>query len=141
MSKKMTRVELAALRKIAKAATPGPWVSGNNWDVAGVFTQGTNDKDRPPIPPGACTYCRNHEPPIRVERTNINGRRMLAHWHRSNKPWRPEHLIETEDGKKMIAGNFDYEEGGIIHANDTEYITTFNPAVVLALLDELEERG
>ena len=47
--------------------------------------------------------------------------------------WRESHSIYA--GEKVVAGNYDYEDGGIIERRDRDYIAAANPAVVLALLD------
>ena len=128
----MTGLDLKALRKVAEAATQGPWVRGDNWLRAGVTTK---------FGDGKCAYCQSAGEPERVGRERINGKRMIAHWHRNPEPYEPDHLIETADGTARIAGNYDYEEGGIVHPCDAAYIATFDPPTIMALLDRLEGGG
>lgn len=116
---------LDRLRTIAEQATPGPWERGDVWLWAGVINTD-----------GSCSACTRHGDPVWVGTSDINGELMLAHKHRVKDPWEPEHRISSPDG--LVTGNYDYEEGGIIDAVDTEFIVTFDPPTVLALLDVAE---
>ena len=113
------------LREIAEAATPGPWEQGDVWSRAGVINAD-----------GTCAYCERMGAPVWTGTDDINGEQMLAHKHRDPDPWRSEHLVSAPSG--LVAGNFDYEEGGLIAEADTEFVATFDPETVLALLDVAE---
>lgn len=48
------------------------------------------------------------------------------------------HEISNEQGEP-ICGNYDYEEGGVVHPEDARYIATASPDVVLSLLAEIDQ--
>jgi hypothetical protein len=125
-------LDLDALRAAAEAATPGPWERGDPWLVAGVFPENFGE--------GRCAYCDRHGEPVWTGVRDINGQRMLAHVHRDAEPYGMDHLITAADGQAgaAVAGNYDYEAGGIIEARDTAYIAAADPSTVLALLDRVE---
>jgi len=124
-------MDLNELEARAKAATQGEWVVGNNWNRAGVTPILFGD--------GKCFYCQKEGSPNpeREELGVINGKRMLMHWHRRATPINPEHVIETADGYHQITGNYEYEEGGVVRAEDAAYIAAASPQVVLALIEQI----
>ena len=105
--------DVAELRRLAEAATPGPWT---------------------------------FEAPERVE---VHIERELCRCSGAGDEyefvsegaghhvhlWRESHIIHA--GEKVVAGNYDYEDGGIIERRDRDYIAAANPATVLGLLDRL----
>lgn len=95
---------LDELKKLAEAATPGPWFCGH-------WTDRCRAKHEHHGPRAGCIY-----EPTR---------------HEDNEP---AHDIGAGDGS-LVAGNYDYEEGGIIEPKDTAFIVATNPATVLKLLE------
>jgi hypothetical protein len=122
----VTPEELDAIKARVNAATPGPWERGDVYGTAGV---GFGHQ------PGKCALC-HHGEPVWVGEANINGRTMQAHRHRDPEPYEPDHRITGPDGQ-CIAGNYDYEAGGILEPADTEFITHARTDVP-ALLAELD---
>lgn len=104
-------VDLDAIRARVEAATDGPWERGEVWQWAGVgFGNG----------PSKCALCARMGDPVWTGRSDINGKRMLAHKHRNPDPWHRDHLISNPHG--LVTGNYDYEAGGVIDSADTEFI-------------------
>lgn len=119
--------ELDRLERLARAATPGPWEQGDVWGWAGVMPERFGD--------GRCTLCERNGEPVWTGKTDINGTRMLAHRHRQVDPWGTDHLISAEDS--VVAGNYDYDAGGIVRVEDCAYITAVSPDVVLGLIERV----
>ena len=112
----------ARLRQVAEQATEGPWERGDVWLVASPGVAG-RDKN-------TCCYCSGKNgPPVRVDGDGY-------HVHRDQTPFEVDHLISSQEG--LVAGNYDYEEGGIIAAPDAEFVATFDPVLVAAMLDVIE---
>lgn len=130
----MTDERLAEIRDRADAATRGPWEPGMVWLVAGLIW---DDDHRRADPDKAthCGYCHHGEPVWSGQR-NINGTVMNAHRHRASEPYGIEHLISAADGD-LVAGNYDYEDGGIIAPADTAFVAAARQDVP-DLLTEVE---
>ncbi len=124
----MTGVDLAALRALAEKATPGPWEQGDVWLRAGVMDELHGE--------GKCAFCGPCGDPVLTGMDDINGKRMVAHKHRNPEPYEPNHLISGPDGQ--VAGNYDYESGGIIEPTDAAFIAACDPQTVLALVEAVE---
>lgn len=109
------------LRALAEAATPGPWVRG--WWTAQVESMCECDRKgrligkRPQNDyPGAGPY----------------------HIHESDF-YEDEHQISgLAPSCEEVAGNYGYEEGGIIKSADAAYIAALHPAVTLAIADLID---
>jgi hypothetical protein len=106
---------------VARAATPGPWVHGNRWLIAGAMF----DDER-------CAYCRNGtDAPAWVGRRDINGRTMLAHVHRAEEPWTHGIYSEADPSGPVDVVN-DTDEYGYMDDSDAAHIARHDPARVLA---------
>lgn len=123
-------VDYVRLTQLAAEATPGPWIVGDRWHVAGVMPEKFGD--------GRCAKCNSGNPVVWEGRRDINGTKMQAHVHQSPEPWYGDgHQIFAYDGgpsRVTIAGNYDYEEGGILSPADCEFIAAASPDVVTRLL-------
>jgi hypothetical protein len=58
--------------------------------------------------------------PVWTGKADINGKRMHAHKHRNPTPYGVGHRISGPNSD--VAGNYDYEEGGIIDPADLALI-------------------
>jgi hypothetical protein len=96
-------------RAIFDAATPRPWVNGYVW-LAGCMER---------LGPDTCSFCAQGGEPVWRGEADINGTMMRAHRHRVPDP--DGHTITGADFEE-VAGNYDYEEGGIIRPEDTALI-------------------
>ena len=112
------------LRQLEQAATPGPWEHGDVWRLAGVLYDD-----------GTCVLCERMGAPVWKGMADINGERMMAHKHRDPEPWGIGHLLSAPDG--LVAGNYDYETGGVINPDDATLIAAARNALP-ALLDIAE---
>lgn len=135
----MSAARLEEIRDRWATATPGPWEPGAVWLTAGVIF---DSYGRQPATgaPTHCWYCRDtrYGTPVWTGRTAINGTVMNAHCHRDPDPYAPEHLISSTRG--IVAGNYDYESGGIVRPADTVAIAAA-PTDIAELLAEVERRG
>ena len=100
------------LRALSAAATPGPWEAGDVWSWAGCGFMGLGADE--------CTLCARMGDPVWTGKADINGKRMHAHKHRNPHPYAVDHRISGPNGE--VAGNYDYEEGGIIDPADLALI-------------------
>ena len=100
------------LRALSAAATPGPWEDGDVWNWAGCGFNGNG--------PDECVLCVRMGEPVWTGKSDINGKRMQAHKHRNPNPYGAGHRISGPNG--TVAGNYDYEEGGIIDPADLDLI-------------------
>lgn len=130
----MTPERLAEIREREQAATPGPWEPGSVWLVAGLIYDDDGNRVAPDDAT-RCGFCNVGEPVWSGQRP-INGPTMNAHRHRNPEPWSAENLISAANGD-LVAGNFDYEEGGIIAPADTVFVAAAREDVP-ALLAEVE---
>lgn len=122
-----SNIDLDRLRRLAEGATPGPWEVGNRYLIAGcIYDGGTR-----------CGYCSPDNPLIWEGRRDINGEMMKAHVH-TGEPY-SYHTIVTFDAATgeavTIAGNYDYEDGGIISLPDADFIAACSPETILGLLN------
>jgi hypothetical protein len=120
-------IDLEAIKARVGAATPGPWLDGDAWLVAGVLAERFGE--------GRCAYCNLGEAAWKG-RADVNGTRMLAHRHLAPEPYAAGHRISSADGG-MVAGNYDYETGGIVNPADQEFIRHCRSDVP-ALIAEVE---
>jgi len=131
----MSELDLNEIKERAEAASPGPWEAGDVWYVAGVIF----DDERQRVGPGKkatrCAMCHLGAP-VASGRWDINGTRMQAHRHHTDDPYAPEHRISSADGG-VVAGNYDYEAGGILRPEDTAFIVAARQDVP-ALVAEVE---
>lgn len=104
--------DVAELRRLAEAATPGPWSF-----EAPVRSESHIERE-------LCRCSVGDEYEFVSETAD-------GHVHL----WHESHIIYA--GEKVVAGNYDYEDGGIIERRDRDYIAAANPATVLGLLDRL----
>jgi hypothetical protein len=109
------------LRRLAEQATKGPWVQG--WWTGQAESM--------------CDCSRKGKLIAKVPQTQYPGSGPF-HVHETDFI-EDEHALSSATPMDRVAGNYDYEEGGIINAHDAAYIAAANPAVVLALLDALVE--
>ena len=103
----------AELRRLAEDATPGPW----------RFEAPERSEVH-----GKCELCPCSGGRDDYEFVSESADRHVHLWHES-------HIIYA--GEKVVAGNYDYEDGGIIERRDRDYIAAASPDVVLGLLDRL----
>lgn len=121
------RTTPSPLRKLLAEATPGPWTLGAYWLKA---------RTHPPAAPKrpTCAYCAEFGAPLKVERDQSHPVAEF-HWHRAAEPWTgKDHEIEGAFGA-MVAGNYDYEEGGIFNAADARLIVYLRNEVAEALAE------
>jgi hypothetical protein len=129
-------LDLEAISARADAATPGPWIIGDRWHIAGVMPEMFGE--------GKCSLCRSENPIVWEGRRDINGKRMLAHVHQTAEPWYGEgHQMFSYDGGPepfTVAGNYDWEVGGIISPVDCEFIAHAREDIpaLIARIRELE---
>lgn len=111
----MNQSERAELRKLAEAATPGVWTCDqpSSYDLA--------------YPADECR-CRWDDSGEYEYVGELEGGGHVHLYHEI-------HRIGA--GDEYVAGNYDYEDGGIVARADRDYIIAAQPATVLALLDEL----
>lgn len=102
-------LDLDPIRQRADAATEGPWEAGEVWATARVMDRFGADQ---------CALCASCGSPVWVG-DDLSGRR--THRHRRQEPWEPDHLISAANGEN-VAGNYDYEQGGIVNPADVEFI-------------------
>ena len=105
--------DLAELRRLAENATPGPWT----FEAPVRFEV--------PIERELCR-CSGVGDEYEFVSETADGHVHL---------WRESHIIYA--GENVVAGNYDYEDGGILERRDRDYIAAASPAVVLGLLDRL----
>ena len=105
--------DLAELRRLAENATPGPW------------TFEAPQRFEVPIERELCC-CSGVGDEYELVSETADGHVHL--WHES-------HIIYA--GENVVAGNYDYEDGGILERRDRDYIAAASPDVVLGLLDRL----
>ena len=112
------RPDIQAIKARADAATAGPWeiVPEEKWHYL--------DKD------AECNLCTKGIELLR-EYFYDDGEKAHIHWDAS-------HYICDSQQKHSIAGNFDYEEGGIIEHVDTIFIANARQDVP-ALLEYIAE--
>lgn len=135
----LTPDQLAEIEATEKAASPGPWEPGDIWLTAGLIW----DADHKRVDPKTathCGYCGIGEP-VWTGRADINGTVMRAHRHRDPEPYEPDHKISGADGAS-VAGNYDYEVGGILRPEDTAFICAARTAMpaLLAEVKRLRQR-
>jgi hypothetical protein len=89
---------------------------------------------------GRCAFCAKMGEPAWVGQDDINGTRMLAHKHHDPDPYHRDHIISGPDG--IVAGNYDYDSGGIVEGADAALIVAMRNAlpVLLDQLDSYRER-
>lgn len=117
------RRPVSDIRALSAAATPAPWELGDVWSWAGCGLVGNS--------PDVCVLCDHMGEPVWRGKADINGKWMHAHKHRNLDPYDSDHRITGGDG--LVAGNYDYEEGGIIDPADAELIVALrNRADALA---------
>lgn len=105
-------VDLAELRRKAQEATPGPWQVGDDTWVAGVIHAD-----------GTCSWCGSDRELVWSGQQDINGTVMEAHAHKADESWPSEHeIVSTPFPREAVAGNYGYEEGGIIRPSDADFI-------------------
>lgn len=133
-----TAGRFAEIERAEQSATPGPWEPGAVWIVAGLIYDADGNRVTQKTATH-CSYC-NHGEPEWVGRTDINGTVMKAHRHRDADPYQPDHRISGPAGG-TIAGNYDYEAGGILSAEDTRFICAARSAVpeLLAAVKRVEK--
>ncbi len=105
------------LAELNAAATPGPWIAGDPFAWAGILEESYG--------PGKCAYCGHKWKLVWMGLADINGKKMLAHLHLRPKPSDPDHTITARpkaDVTVDVAGNYDYEEGGIVSKSDLALI-------------------
>ena len=113
------RPDIESIQARADAATAGPWEvePEHEWEWLTVDTE--------------CDLCRGGVELLEVVADNDEGEITEGHKH-----WSPSHYIAAP--REEIAGNFDYEEGGIIRHEDTVFIANARQDVP-ALLEYIAE--
>lgn len=109
---------LATLRAAGEAATKGPWYRGNRIISAGIEPPGLEGT-------GKCALCHPSRPLHSVVprgyHSEYGGKISDLHRHIDPEPHRVDHVIQSEDGE-LVAGNYDYEDGGIVNPVDAAFI-------------------
>ena len=117
------RPDLEAIKARADAATAGPWEvePEHEWEWLAEDTK--------------CDLCKRGVELFEVVTDNDEGEITEGHKH-----WSPSHYIAAP--REEIAGNFDYEEGGIIRHEDTIFIANARQDVpaLLEYIAELEAK-
>ena len=111
----MSRTE-EILARLA-ASTGGPWERGDSYLEAAVMPE-FYGHDR-------CGLCGPDAPLIWQGDQEIDGDVVTYHAHRSSAPRDPEHVIVgfADDGAPVtVCGNYDYDSGGVVDPNDTEFL-------------------
>lgn len=123
----------ALLREALEKATERPWELGDVWSWAGCGFNGNG--------PDECVLCSRMGEPVWRGRSNINGKRVHSHKHRNPHPYQGDHRISNPLG--LVAGNYDYEEGGIIDPADAAVIVAAVNALggALDVIDALAVLG
>lgn len=111
-------IDKEAIKARLDAATPGPWkIVGEERCV--IIDSGEE-----------CYACKKGEPLLRTFQMDDG---ETYHYHPA-----PSHLIEQDGSDSLlIAGNYDYEEGGIFDHCDTVFIANA-PTDIADLLKEVE---
>ncbi len=118
----MKRPNIKGIRVRRKAATGGPWEAVP--ETKGVYVRDDS----------CCADCEMGEQPLAVDDF---GDGSIRHTHSA-----PSHQIVSADGAKTrVAGNYDYEEGGIIEHADTVFIAHARQDVedLLEYIEDLEK--
>ncbi|MCK9897668.1 hypothetical protein [Frankia sp. AgB32] len=117
----MSAVDRAALEQLRAAAAPLPWRAGEP-----MWSYVYPDPDDPDEP-DACSYCGRGE---LISTDEVDGN--LRHLHMVDA----DHLIYGAGGEK-VTGNYDWEDGGIVRAEDTQFVVAVVNALpaLLAALD------
>ena len=114
-------IDLDELQKLAEAATPGEWTIEKDYHRCYLLV----DED--------CEHKKSSLTERTVYRKSEGDiEDAVLHVHESYEA----HRISPD-----VAGNFDYEEGGIIKTADAEFIAAANPQVILELIERLRQVG
>ena len=115
------RPDLEAIKARADAATAGPWEvePDEEWRWLTVDTE--------------CDLCQGGVDLLKVVAHSDEEEVTEGHRH-----WSPSHLITASSGR--VAGNYDYEDGGIIRHEDTVFIANAREDIpaMLKYVAELE---
>jgi len=114
----MTALDLSALRAIAEAATPGPWVT---LDMGGPEYTSSNDE-------GWWWVWQESRLPY-------YGGVLEPERHTPDCPGKPSVCCT---GGALFSANITDNNDGVQEKADAEFAAAFNPETVLALLDRLE---
>lgn len=120
---------IARLRALERKATPGPWDNEYHYTMASVFRK-PNDVG---VPVGQCYACRSPEHEMVKERKTYHVHRTR---HGASFGYEFWHQIHNAEGV-TVAGNYDYEDGGIISAEDAALIIAMRNALP-AIFDALD---
>lgn len=117
-----TTAERAEWKRIAEAATPGPWKAGSPTFRCKIKQHEGNH-------PGgsACIY--------EFDGWYTDG---SDDEHTFNREIYKDKPMSVQGDTELIAGSWDYDYGGVRHRNDSIYIATFDPPTVLRLLRDVE---
>lgn len=114
----MTPALLATLRAAGEAATKGPWYRGQRIISAGIEPRGMEGT-------GKCALCHPSRPLHSVVPNGYHSEYFEKpcdlHRHIDPEPSGSDHVIQSEDGE-LVAGTYDYDEGGIVHPADATFI-------------------
>lgn len=116
--------DIQRYKEITKEATRGPWEHSVWYCLAGV-NDGTHKGWNPlDIPWGKCLYCHTEGTLVK----EFKQRKKTYHLHRIEGGVGEWHDIYNVDGV-LIAGNYDYEDGGICSEEDSTFICMARTAV------------
>lgn len=136
----LTPEELNNLEQLYNEATSGDWEQGNRY-CQGYVQDGTLSKY---IALGDCPYCsRGSYEPIPVCIENENGTNRVIHTHRIivDTYFDPT-VITSANNTTLVAGTWDYEDGGIRKPEDSKFIVEAHNKMpqLIAYIRELEAR-
>ena len=107
--------ELERQEAVVAARTAGDWERGDRFTFAGVLPKMFGE--------GKCSACEPLGLPAWIGKTDINGKRMLAHVHASDEPWWPPHGIfavgELPNVVNVVNDTYEY---GLMEDADAEAI-------------------
>jgi hypothetical protein len=129
----MTTEELDAIEAREKAATPGPWETRVFYASAGVNDGSRTGWNPTNIANGQCCFCANPSGTLVREYRDEHGTMHTHRFSGSDEQDRWHYVYAMPDGTS-IAGNYDYEDGGIASKpEDADFIAharTDIPALV-----------
>ena len=135
---------LTALAEKAAKATAGPWRSGGTFQFSAVADDTWTVEEWPykaQLPVGRCASCPNEPAPCARMETrdgkhyHVNFTDYTDYDDEGNAVPRAHHEIASERTTETVAGNYDYEQGGIVTDGTCRYLAACDPATIAALVE------
>ena len=140
--------EMIERLKAAEAkATPGPWKVGHLAYRMRMVKTGSNKDtgiyadDDTPI--GKCADCKECGEPLAVKDDGNGPYHVHPMYPDTAAKYEPDqHQLHSQTTFDLVAGNYEYEEGGIVREDDTAFIAAARTAVpkLLAALDDRDRQ-